>query len=158
MNVTVCLLIKKCCAFAFVLAGRVKLSVVVWAFAANHPCTFRPECVEVHRGVCSAKMVHVKTSVEESPVAVLECGGLHVGYMLQDSSRSSRKVGFCAPFVANTPTLATHSPDVAGDLTEDGYFYVTNEVTLEAAQCTIFSTADTVQRAVPWWFRGSCAM
>ena len=67
-------------------------------------------------------MVHVKTSVEESPVAVLDCGGSHVGYMLQDSSRSSRKVGFCASFVANTPTLATHSPDVTGDLTEYGYF------------------------------------
>ena len=83
-------------------------------------------------------MVHVKTSVEESTVAVLDCGGSHVGYMLQDASRSSRKVGFFVPSVANTPTLVTHSPHVTGDLTEDGYFYDTKEVTLEAAQYTIF--------------------
>jgi len=50
-----------------------------------------------------------------------------------------RKVGFCTPFVANTPTLATHSPEVTGNFTEDGYFYVTNEVTLEAAQYTLIS-------------------
>ena len=53
-----------------------------------------------------------------------------------DKHSCLRKVGFY------TPTLATHSLEVTSNLTEDGDFYVTNEVTLEA-EIRTYSAA--------WW-------
>ena len=70
--------IKKCSAFEFILPGRVKLSVIHGPLQRTTRSHFDPNVLEsTEVSAVPAKMVHVKTSVQKSPVAVLDCGGSH---------------------------------------------------------------------------------
>jgi len=49
------------------------------------------------------------------------------------------KVGFCTPFVGNTPGLATHTEALYGDFSEDGFAVFSNDVSLTAESYTIIA-------------------
>jgi hypothetical protein len=79
------------------------------------------------------------TIPQQRNIALAKDSGTNMAYHVPHANIHSclRKVGFCTPFVANTPELATHSAALVRNVTTVGEVAFESQISLEALDCAL---------------------